>query len=102
MRLIPALSVLGAIVLLSNPAGAESRLFVIANAPDAYGVDQCLATGAQCGALIANSYCQSQAYLQAASFRRLERADITGSTPVPDGGAWPDAAEAFVAIECTR
>jgi hypothetical protein len=88
--------------LLATPALSETRLFVIANAPDAYGVDQCLATGASCGKLVANSYCQSQDFAQAASFKKLERDDITNSVASADGSGWRLGSGAFVAIECTR
>jgi hypothetical protein len=40
----------GLAILFGNVAAqAEKRLFIIANNPDAYGVDRCLATGASCG-----------------------------------------------------
>lgn len=98
-------SLLAAVVgssLLSTTAHSETRRFVIANTPDGYGVDQCLATGASCGKLVANSYCQSRDYAQAASFRKLERDDVTNSVASPDNSAWRLAPGAFVAIECTR
>lgn len=100
---IDVLAALAASCLLVTPASSETRMFVIANAPDAYGVDQCLATGASCGKVVANSYCQSQAYAQAASFKKLDRADITSSiVSADDNSAWRLGTGAFVAIECTR
>jgi hypothetical protein len=89
------------LLLLATGAAAETRTFVIANSPDGYGVDQCLATGARCGSLVANAYCQSRDYLQAASFRRIDAGDITNS--IATDTALPLAAgDAFVAIECAR
>jgi hypothetical protein len=91
-----------AYVLLSTVAAAETRTFVIANAADGYGVDQCLATGASCGALIANSYCQSQDFSQAASFRKIAQAEVTGTVIIAAESAKRSDAGAFIAIECTR
>jgi hypothetical protein len=100
---ICALAALAASCLLTAPAYSETRRFVIANTPDGYGVDQCLATGASCGKLVANSYCQSQDYGQAASFKTLDRDDITNSiVSASDNSAWRTSSGAFVAIECTR
>jgi hypothetical protein len=94
---------LAASCLLATPAQSDTRRFIIANMPDGYGVDQCLATGASCGNLVANSYCQSQDYTQAASFKKLDRADITNSiVSADDDSAWRPGSGNFVAIECTR
>jgi hypothetical protein len=91
-----------AYVLLSTVAAAETRTFVIANSADGYGVDQCLTTGARCGTLIADTYCQSQAYAKAASFRVMERAEITAAVVSAASSSWRPAPEGYVAIECTR
>src|ERR1700683_1976350 len=59
MRSISAL--LACVSLLSGTAAwADSRVFIIANQPDGYGVDQCLARSEKCGAHAAQSYCQSR------------------------------------------
>jgi hypothetical protein len=100
---ICVLAALAVSCLLTSPAHSETRMFVIANTPDGYGVDQCLATGASCGKLVANSYCQSQDYGQAASFKPLDRHDITNSiVSASDTSAWRTSSGSFVAIECTR
>jgi hypothetical protein len=80
------------------PAAAETRTFVIVNAPDGYGVDQCLATGARCGILVANAYCQSQDFDRASSFRRVDGPEVTG-TVVPQVVS---ASDRLVAIECAK
>lgn len=90
-----ALAVFG-IVLLATAATADNRIFVIENSPDGYGVDQCLATGAACGGLIANAYCQSKDFARAASFRRIERSEITSLVTVPAASRTDN----LVAIEC--
>jgi hypothetical protein len=80
-----------------SPALAETRTFVLRNSPDGYGIDQCLVAGASCGRMVATSYCKSRDFAEAASFRRLDRDEITGAIPAGD-----DARDAYVAIECSR
>jgi hypothetical protein len=78
-------------------------LFIIANNPDEYGIDRCLASGDHCGTAAANSYCRSREFAQALSFGKVDRDDITGAIPASDPGSCKSAAcEAFVAIECSR
>src|SRR3954471_8638451 len=71
----------GEILLASTPARAENRTFIIPNNADGYGVDRCLANGERCGQTIATTYCQSQSFAQARSFRKIERDEITGAVP---------------------
>jgi hypothetical protein len=89
-------------VLLSTVAAADTRTFIIANWPDGYGIDKCLASGARCGQTIANSYCGAQGYAQAASFRQADAAEVTGAVPTVAESSWRTRPQAFVAIECTR
>ena len=95
------LAVAGAL-LLSAPAAAENRTFIIANNADGYGIDRCLANGDRCGSVVATTYCQSQSFAQARSFRRVDRDEITGATPTSGRNACIGSCESFVAIECTR
>jgi hypothetical protein len=97
MRFIAAALTFAAVLCGNVSAQAENRIFIIANDPDGYGVDRCLATGARCGTAVATAYCRSREFTQAASFRRVEREEITGTIPV--GMA---KTEEFVAIECSR
>src|SRR5437588_9016037 len=97
MRYLVAALAFAAVLCGSVAAQAERRIFIIANDPDGYGVDRCLATGARCGTAVATAYCRSREFTQAASFRRVEREEITGTIPV--GVA---KTEEFVAIECSR
>ena len=101
MRYLLATLSLAAILLGPGAASAENRVFIIANHADGYGVDRCLATGAGCGTVIADSYCRSREFERALSYRKVERDDIAGTVPVstscPTGGC-----PAFVAIECMR
>ena len=82
-------------------AQAEKRIFIIANNPDGYGVDRCLATGATCGTQVATAYCQSHEFAKAVSFRKVDRDEITGAVPTRSA-CHGFSCEEFVAIECTR
>ena len=102
MRSVPSL--LACVVLLSaSAASADSRVFIIANQADGYGVDQCLAKGEKCGAHAARSYCQSRDFAQASSYRRVDPDEITGSVPKPAGANCSHAGcNEYVAITCQR
>ena len=97
-------ALLGAILaqLAAGAAGAETHTFVIANSPDGYGVDQCLAEGASCGKAVATAYCQSQEYGEAVSFRRVKGGDATGAAPLVENANWGAKRDSFVAIACSR
>jgi hypothetical protein len=97
MRVFAALCL--AASLCGTAAHAEKRIFIIANNADAYGVDRCLATGASCGVAVATAYCQSREFVRAASFRKIDREEITGAVPATNGSSVRDE---FVAIECLR
>jgi hypothetical protein len=93
-----------ALVLLGTAAAqAEKRVFIIANNSDGYGVDRCLASGAECGTAVANSYCKSRDYAQALSFSKVDRDDITGAIPASGPGSCSGGTcDNFVAIVCSR
>jgi hypothetical protein len=86
---------------LATPAAAEKRVFIIPNQADGYGIDRCLANGSTCGAAAASAYCQSREFKQAASFRKVDRDEITGAVPTASSCARGNCEE-FVAIECSR
>lgn len=88
---------------LTSPAGAETRVFIVANQADNYGVDRCLVSQERCGSVVATAYCQAQYYNQAKSYRKLDREEITQSVSIRSdatcrAGVCPD----LVAIECIR
>lgn len=92
-----------AMSMLAGPASADSRVFIIANESDGYGIDQCLARGDKCGAHAAASYCKSRAFAQASAYRRVDPDEVTGSVPVAAGGTCPHGkCNEFVAITCQR
>ena len=84
------------------PAHAEHRIFIVANNPDGYGVDRCLATGASCGVAVAAAYCRSRDFSTAASFRKVDRREVTSLEAEASNACLGGACEALVAIECAR
>jgi hypothetical protein len=93
----------GAALLSGVSAQAESRMFIIANNADGYGVDRCLATGASCGAAVAAAYCRGREFSQADSYHKVDKDDITGAVPTNSSSACRfGTCEEFVAIECSR
>jgi hypothetical protein len=102
MRAVMAVLAFAAISCAALPARAESRIFIIANNADGYGVDRCLASGASCGAAAAAAYCRSREFRQAASYRKVARDEITGAAPSTGTVCSDGACEEFVAIECAR
>jgi len=90
-------------VLAASAASADSRVFIIANQADGYGVDQCLAMGEKCGAHAARSYCQSRDFAQALSYRRVDPDEITGSIHATAAANCTHAGcNDYVAITCQR
>lgn len=88
--------------LAATAAQAEKRIFIISNNSDGYGIDRCLATGAACGAAAASAYCRSREFAQAASYRKVDREEITGAVPTSGSACGRNGCDEFVAIECTR
>ncbi len=91
-----------AFVVAASSASAETRVFIIANEADAYGVDQCLAKGDKCGAHAARSYCQSREFAQASAYRRVDPDEITGSVPKSGANCPHGRCDEYVAITCQR
>ncbi|MEH2627898.1 hypothetical protein V1292_005953 [Bradyrhizobium sp. AZCC 1719] len=92
-----------AFLLAASAAAADSRVFIVANQADGYGVDECLARGDKCGAHAARSYCQSREFAQAIAYRRVEPNEITNAVPIGAGDrcSGPACGE-YVAITCQR
>jgi hypothetical protein len=101
MRTLPALLAC-AFLLTAAAASAETRVFIVANQSDGYGVDQCLAKGDKCGAHAARSYCQSRDFAQATSYRRVDPDEITGSVPKDAAKCVHGTCGEYVAITCQR
>jgi hypothetical protein len=92
-----------ALLFVASAAHADSRVFIIANQADGYGVDQCLAKGDKCGAHAARSYCQSREFAQATAYRRVDPDEITGSVPkAANDKCSGSGCNEYVAITCQR
>jgi hypothetical protein len=105
MRSISALlsALLACLSLFASAAAwADSRVFIISNEADGYGVDQCLAKGEKCGAHAAQSYCQSRNFAQASSYRRVDPDEITGSITKAGENCGLSGCGEYVAITCQR
>jgi hypothetical protein len=102
MRFSSALLACCVLIAAATAASAESRIFIIANEADGYGVDQCLAKSEKCGASAARSYCQSRDFAQASSYRRVDPDEITGSVPKAGANCTHSGCSEYVAITCQR
>jgi hypothetical protein len=92
-----------AFVLTASAAWADSKVFIISNQADGYGIDQCLANGEKCGAGAARSYCQSHEFSQATAYRKVDPDEITGAIPKSAGASCPrGGCNDYVAITCQR
>lgn len=89
-------------IVAASAAFAETRVFIIANQADGYGVDQCLAKGDKCGAQVARTYCQSRDFAQASAYRRVDPDEITGSVPKTGANCSHGHCDEYVAITCQR
>ena len=103
MRTLLATAIIVLLLSLAGNARAERRMFIVASNPDGYGVDRCLEAGDKCGAAVAAAYCKSHQFSEAASFRKVDRDEITGSVPASSGMSCQGAkCDEFVAIVCSR
>jgi hypothetical protein len=103
MRILLAIIVAAAALCAATTAQAERRMFIITSNADGYGVDRCLASGEKCGAAVATAYCKSRQFAEAASYRKVDRDEITGAIPASGGGACQGGkCDDLVAIVCSR
>jgi hypothetical protein len=86
-------------VLSETTAAAESTdATFLVPANDGYGVGECLASGGECGRVIANAWCETQGFRRAALFGPTASEDLTGVVR-PASTAAPSRP---VAITCTK
>ena len=102
MRYVLAALTFVAALYLNVSAHAEKRIFIVANNADATASTAASPTGAACGAAAAAAYCRSRDFSQAASYRRLDRDEITGAVPASTSSCKGANCDEFVAIECSR
>ena len=93
-----------AFITVASVATADTRVFIVANQPDGYGIDQCLANGERCGAPAARAYCEAREFKSASAFRRVDPDEVTGAIPASTGKKCSGRACAndYVAITCER
>ena len=91
---------------MANPPAtlADSRVFIVANQPDGYGIDQCLAKSERCGASAAHAYCEAREFKSASAYRRVDPDEVTGAIPASTRQkcSGRTCAEEYVAITCER
>jgi hypothetical protein len=63
----------------TKPAAAQGERSFLIPANDGYGVADCLATGAACGSIVANAWCEAHGLGKAAQFGPVDPADMTAS-----------------------
>ena len=90
------------LIFATSAALADSRVFIIANHREGYGVDECLARGDKCGAHAALSYCRSRDFAQASAYRRVDPDEITGAVPKAGDNCAGSACGEYIAITCQR
>ena len=93
-----------AFITVASVAIADTRVFIVANQPDGYGIDQCLANGERCGAPAARAYCEAREFKTASAFRRVDPDEVTGAIPASTGNKCSGRActNDYVAITCER
>ena len=92
-----------AFLATTSIAIADSRVFIVANQPDGYGIDQCLARGERCGAPAARAYCEARDFKTASAYRRIDPDEITGAIPASGQKCSGRGCEnEYVAITCER
>lgn len=53
----------------------DIRLFIVANEPDGYGIDRCLANSLPCGQRAAHAYCKARNYANVLAYTRFVEQD---------------------------
>ena len=99
MRFLFTLIACVCVIVASETTLADSRVFIVANQADGYGVDECLAKGEKCGAHAARAYCQSREFAQATGYRRVDPDEVTGAIPASTGRS---SSGDYIAITCQR
>src|SRR2546428_11404254 len=74
-----------AFLLAASAASADSRVFIVANQADGYGVDECLSRGEKCRAHAGRPYRQAREFGQATPYRRGDPDEGPRAGP-EDGG----------------
>jgi hypothetical protein len=65
---------------MSRAGGPDKDSTFIISANDGYGLGDCLASGNDCGKIVANAWCTAQGFGRAVAFGLADPEDVTGST----------------------
>lgn len=79
---------------------AASTFLVPAN--DGYGVGDCLASGGECGRLVADAWCEAQGFVRAVSFTPAGPEDVTGTVQKAAANTQLTTQERPVMITCAK
>jgi hypothetical protein len=80
-------------------AAPEREAMFLVPINDGYGVAECLASGGECGQIVANAWCETQGYARATTFGPASPEDVTGSVQRVSTGK---AADRPIAVTCTK
>jgi hypothetical protein len=88
--------------LFCTAACADTRVFILHSGIQGADAAACLLNGDPCGADAAGAVCRSRGFTQAASYRRVDPDEVTGSVPKTDHCPPNSPCGEHVAIICQR
>jgi hypothetical protein len=83
-------------------AFADTRVFILHSGIQGADAATCLLNGDPCGADAARAVCRSHGFTLAASYRRVDPDEVTGSVPKTDNCPPDSPCAEHVAIICQR
>lgn len=89
-------------ILPATPTVASSKgsqTFLIPSG-DGYGVADCIASGAECGQIVATAWCEAQGYRVATAYGLAAREDFTGTVARTVSADASDTQDRPLAITC--
>jgi hypothetical protein len=66
----------------SRAAATDIDSTFVISANDGYGLGDCLASGNDCGRIVANAWCETQGFARAASFGLAQAEEFTGALEI--------------------
>jgi hypothetical protein len=84
-------------VLPEGQRAAVRQATFLVPANDGYGVGNCLASGGECGQIVADAWCETQGFRRAVEFGQTMAEDVTGSIQTVSTGS----RERPISITCT-
>ena len=92
------------VLVCANVASADTRVLILQAETQDLAAAKCLVAGAPCGADAAKAICRSHDFTGAASYRRVDPDEVTGSVPKaePMNCKSGSPCGAYVAVICRR